>query len=42
VLGRPGRIGALERFLEHVAAHDDVWTTTRRSIAEHFAAVPAP
>ena len=42
VIGRPGRIGALERFLEHVAAHDDVWTTTRRSIAEHFAAVPAP
>jgi allantoinase len=43
VIGRPGRIGALERFLEHVASHSDVWTTTRRSIAEHFStAVPAP
>lgn len=43
VIGRPGRIGALECFLEHVAEQDDVWTTIRRSIAEHFAAaVPAP
>lgn len=38
IIGRPGRIGALEGFLDHVAGHTDVWTATRRSIAEHFAA----
>ncbi|RUM95532.1 allantoinase PuuE [Pseudaminobacter arsenicus] len=34
--GRPGRVAALERFLDHVAAHDDVWVTTRVGIAEHW------
>jgi len=38
VIGRPGRIGYLERFIEHVRKHDDVWIATRREIAEHFAA----
>lgn len=38
IIGRPGRIGAFERFLEHVTGHDDVWVTTRRAIAQHFAA----
>ncbi len=38
VIGRPGRIGYLERFIEHVQEHDDVWIATRREIAEHFAA----
>ena len=38
VIGRPGRIGYLERFIEHVQQHDDVWIATRREIAEHFAA----
>ncbi len=33
IIGRPGRIGALRRFLAHVAAHDLVWVTTRRAIA---------
>jgi hypothetical protein len=43
IIGRPGRIGALERFLAHVARADGVWVATRRQIAEHFAAmVPAP
>ena len=37
VIGRPGRIGALHRFLEHVRSKSGVWTTTRRHIAEHFA-----
>ncbi|MBL8327876.1 MAG: polysaccharide deacetylase family protein [Rubrivivax sp.] len=42
IIGRPGRIGALQRFLEHVAGRPGVWVTTRRAIAEHFAAsVPA-
>lgn len=39
IIGRPGRIGALDAFLAHVRAHDDVWIATRRQIAEHFAGV---
>ena len=38
VIGRPGRIGYLVRFIEHVRRHDDVWIARRREIAEHFAA----
>jgi hypothetical protein len=43
IIGRPGRIGALKGFLDHVARHPGVWIATRREIAEAFAAaVPAP
>ena len=43
IIGRPGRIGALERFFAHVANAQGVWLATRREIAEHFArACPAP
>ena len=43
IIGRPGRIWALQRFLEHVGQASGVWVTTRRAIAEHFAAeVAAP
>jgi allantoinase len=43
IIGRPGRIGALKRFFEHVAVAQGVWLTTRRAVAEHYAAnVPAP
>ena len=38
IIGRPGRIGYLEKFLDHVMAHDDVWVTTRVEIARHWAA----
>jgi allantoinase len=37
IIGRPGRIGVLERFLAHVAKKPGVWITTRREIAQHFA-----
>ena len=39
IIGRPGRIGALERFLQHVAKHADqkVWVARRCDIASHFA-----
>ncbi len=37
VIGRPGRFGYLERFIEHVRKHDGVWIATRREIAAHFA-----
>ncbi len=40
IIGRPGRIWALERFLEHVRGLADggsVWIATRAQIARHFA-----
>lgn len=42
IIGRPGRIWALEEFFKHVRQHDGVWVTTRKAIADHFAVtVPA-
>jgi len=37
LIGRPGRIMALRRFLDHVAAHQGVWVATRLDIAQHWA-----
>jgi allantoinase len=43
IIGRPGRIGAFEAFLDHVASRPGVWIATREQIAQAFAAaVPAP
>ena len=39
IIGRPGRIWALEEFFRHVRAHQDVWVTTRHQIAQHLARV---
>jgi len=36
IIGRPGRIGYLEKFLEHVTAKPDVWITTRKAIAKNW------
>ncbi|KQO41556.1 allantoinase [Methylobacterium sp. Leaf85] len=36
LVGRPGRIGALARFLDHIAAHEDVWVARRIDIARHW------
>ena len=36
LLGRPGRIVALQRFLDHVAKHDRVWVCRRIDIARHW------
>jgi putative urate catabolism protein len=36
LVGRPGRIAALARFLDHAARHDRVWVTTRLAIAQHW------
>ena len=36
LLGRPGRLRALQRFLDHVAKHDRVWVTRRIDIARHW------
>ena len=37
LIGRPGRVQALRRFLEYVAAHEDVWFARRIDIAAHWA-----
>jgi allantoinase len=37
--GRPGRIAALERFLDHVLRHQDVWICRRIEIARHWMAI---
>jgi putative urate catabolism protein len=34
--GRPGRIAALERFLDYVSAHERVWICRRIDIARHW------
>ncbi len=41
--GRPGRIKALERFMDHARSYDDVWFCRRVDIARHWRArFPAP
>ena len=37
LVGRPGRIEGLRRFIEHAQAHDGVWFATRAQIADHWA-----
>jgi len=39
LLGRPGRMRALQRFLDHVERHDRVWIARRIDIARHWKAV---
>lgn len=36
LLGKPGRIGSLQRFMDHVARHDKVWVCRRIDIARHW------
>lgn len=36
LIGRPGRIAALERFLAYANSHDKVWFTRRIDIAKHW------
>ncbi|WP_048440179.1 allantoinase PuuE [Caenimonas sp. SL110] len=36
LLGRPGRIVALQRFLDHVQKHERVWVCRRIDIARHW------
>jgi allantoinase len=36
LIGRPGRIGGLRQFLQHVRAHADVWIPRRVDIARHW------
>jgi allantoinase len=36
LIGRPGRIAALERFLDYVLEHEHVWVCRRVDIARHW------
>lgn len=36
LLGRPGRITALQRFLDYIGNHDHVWVARRIDIANHW------
>jgi putative urate catabolism protein len=36
LLGRPGRITALQRFLDHIGQHENVWVCRRLDIARHW------
>ena len=43
ILGRPARLRALQRFLDHVQRHEGVWIARRIDIARHWMQVhPAP
>ncbi len=37
LLGRPGRIGSLHRFLDYVKGHDRVWICRRNDLARYWA-----
>jgi OHCU decarboxylase len=36
LVGRPGRVAALERFLDYVQSHEKVWVAKRIDIARHW------
>ena len=37
LIGRPGKIAGLKRFIEHIQKHDNVWCPRRVDIAKHWA-----
>lgn len=39
MLGRPGRMRGLQRFLDHLQRHDRVWVSRRIDIARHWRSV---
>ncbi len=42
LIGRPGRVIGLQRFLDYAAGHPGTWFATRGEIAAHWAAVHPP
>jgi allantoinase len=42
IIGHPGRAAGLQRFLDHVVGHADVWVCRRGDIARHWQAVHPP
>lgn len=39
LVGRPGRLAGLRKFIEHAKKHDGVWFATREDIADHWSKV---
>ena len=42
LIGRPGRVAALRRFIDYAQSHADVWFPRRIDIADHWAATHPP
>lgn len=42
LIGRPGRVMGLRRFMEYVQTHPDAWVAKRIDIAKHWAATHPP
>jgi OHCU decarboxylase len=42
LVGRPGRVAALQRAIAYMESHADVWFATREEIADHWAATHPP
>jgi peptidoglycan/xylan/chitin deacetylase (PgdA/CDA1 family) len=42
IVGRPARAASLQRFLDHVQAHDRVWIARRIEIAQHWRGTHPP
>jgi len=42
LVGRPGRVAALERFVDYVLSHDNVWVPRRVEIARHWIKTHSP
>jgi allantoinase len=42
IIGRPGRLGALARLIEHMQRQERVWLCTRAAIARHWIAHHSP
>ena len=38
LIGHPGRAAGLERFLDYILGHRDVWVCSREAIARHWMA----
>ncbi|PTV97555.1 chitin deacetylase [Rhodobacter aestuarii] len=42
LIGRPGKVAGLKRFLDYARSHEGVWFATRGEIAAHWAATHPP
>jgi len=42
IIGRPSRMGALARLLDHIQRHEAVWICNRAAIARHWIALTQP
>ena len=42
LIGRPGKIAGLKRFIDHITRHEGVWCARRIDIARHWAATHPP